>query len=468
MNNLSIKLLLSTCFWLFFGSKIVLAKNISTSLFTNKQSPGSIAVGVAEGNYTIKGKATSLYSGHTDPGNHVTNRGFCSWNRAANISVAKADQLCLNSLQKHSQKIKEQMQDADIELQPHAIVNGTDIWNQSNSAGPEFVKQYKASLKLGLQGKAAYVWARVEAFRTAGGALDASGLFGICRTQSYYQQRLQGLRQDSELWRWQCIGLDQRRRVELISKTLKHYLGETKSVPPPQQSSTAVSIKVLDFSSGKSKEKQVKSAQRLNFASVKEKIKSRVKLLGFKPPSLNFAIIKPPSKPQSQSPSGTTPPEKSWSKQLRKTLSVGETVGKYKVTSPFGNRIHPVTKKFRFHGGVDLNTPHGTPVYALGKAESSTEVKCWYDKHGGGLVATMTSPSLPQWQFDLLHLSWCVHKTNGSPVQVESGKIAARVGNTGIGTGPHLHFQMRDRNTGKKISPMKGYLIWALQGKEPS
>ncbi|NES73495.1 MAG: hypothetical protein F6K24_54050, partial [Okeania sp. SIO2D1] len=141
---------------MFPGTRVGQAASVA-SVFDSAKSPGSIAVGVAEGNYTPEGKATSLYSGHTDPGNHVTNRGFCSWNRAANLSLAEADQRCLASLQKHSQKIAQQLEKRGLKPDEHlhALVNGTDVWNQSNSAGPEFVTQYQEALNLGLQGKAA-------------------------------------------------------------------------------------------------------------------------------------------------------------------------------------------------------------------------------------------------------------------------------------------------------------------------
>ncbi|MGB3691227.1 MAG: hypothetical protein WA865_16545 [Spirulinaceae cyanobacterium] len=48
----------------------------------------------------------------------------------------------------------------------------------------------------------------------------------------------------------------------------------------------------------------------------------------------------------------------------------------------------------------------------------------------------MTSPSLPELQFDVLHLSWCADKTNSSPLEVAAGKLVGKTGNTGRSTGP--------------------------------
>ena len=192
-------------------------------LFANPKTAGSIAIGVAEGNLTISGKPTTIYSGHTDPGNFATNKGFCSWNKAQGITVAEADKRCLQALQTQSVATENKMLDLGITPEGHkaAIVMGTDLWNQSNSAGPMFPFKYKMAKDKGLSGQRAYIWARVEAFRNEQQQLDASGLFSICRREPFYQQQLKGLKLDSEAWRWNCIMLDQRRRILEIEKVLK-------------------------------------------------------------------------------------------------------------------------------------------------------------------------------------------------------------------------------------------------------
>lgn len=193
-------------------------------LFGSKKAPGSIAVGVAEGNLTPSGKPTAIYlRGHTDPGNFATNKGFCSWNKAQGLSIAQADKLCLASLQWHSVAIENQLIYLGLDPKSHkvGIVMGTDLWNQSNSAGPLFPLTYRAAQDQGFVERQAYIWARVEAFRNEQRQLDASGLFGICRREPYYRQQLAGLLVDSEPWRWNCIKLDQRRRILEIEKVLK-------------------------------------------------------------------------------------------------------------------------------------------------------------------------------------------------------------------------------------------------------
>ncbi len=192
-------------------------------LFGSKKHGGAIAVGVAEGNLTPTGKPTTIYLGHTDPGNFATNKGFCSWNKSQNISVAEADVLCLKALQWQSVATENRMIDLGLKPENHkkAIIMGTDLWNQSNSAGPNFPLAYKVAKNKGLEGQDAYIWARVEAFRNKQKELDASGLFGICKREPYYKEELKGLVVDSEEWRWNCIKLDQGRRVKEIGNVLK-------------------------------------------------------------------------------------------------------------------------------------------------------------------------------------------------------------------------------------------------------
>lgn len=195
----------------------------AAKLFATKKSPGAIAVGVAEGNYTTSGKTTRLYAGHTDPGNHVPNKGFCSWNKAYRISVAQADINCLNALQRQSRATERRLKANGINPKTNveALINGTDIWNQSNSAGPQFANKYKLALSKGMKGKKAILFARVEAFRRASGRLSASGLFGICRRESAYRSKLVGLQSGSESWQWKCISLDQGRRVKEVARALE-------------------------------------------------------------------------------------------------------------------------------------------------------------------------------------------------------------------------------------------------------
>ena len=193
----------------------------ASQLFATKQSLGSISVGHAEGNMDASGNPTSLTNGHTDPGNGAFNRGFCSWNKANGLSLAKADAKCLQALQQQAAAAEQDLKKAGVEASAIAIINGADLANQSPRAGEDFGDQYAKALAKGLKGEKALIHARVESFRTEKGILSASGLFRICGNYSSYREQLAGLKPGSEAWRWQCIALDQGRRVRAIEEVLK-------------------------------------------------------------------------------------------------------------------------------------------------------------------------------------------------------------------------------------------------------
>lgn len=156
-------------------------------------------------------------------------------------------------------------------------------------------------------------------------------------------------------------------------------------------------------------------------------------------------------------------------KGFNRTLKEGDSVLSYVVTSPFGERIHPVTGERKIHNGVDLNTEIGTPIYAIGKprnweigqffGEETIYTECTED-YGGGKIATVTSSLMKDYKFTFMHLDTC------NPGSTASGAIIATSGNTGKYTnGAHLHFEVELK--GKKIDPPVGFLLWALQGVEP-
>ncbi len=116
---------------------------------------------------------------------------------------------------------------------------------------------------------------------------------------------------------------------------------------------------------------------------------------------------------------------------------------KGKLSSAFGMRLQPFTGHASFHNGIDLAAPEGTEVYAArnGKVQESGNDPVLGDylvlSHTGG------------WESVYGHLSKKLVELNQD---VYSGMIIGEVGNTGLSTGPHLHFEVR--NQGKPKDPM--------------
>ncbi|MEO1433712.1 MAG: hypothetical protein AAFV71_32565 [Cyanobacteria bacterium J06633_8] len=198
-------------------------------LFANNSSIGVLAICSAEGNCELDGSRTKLYSGHVDPGNGVINRGWCSDQGRGGNNLDNADAICLKRTRSRVPRLVNKLQAFGInpEQNVEVFINSLDQWNQASPrVSDAFPKKYADALKKGLKGKEAILWARVEAFRKRNGELKAGnsrvGLFSICLNPKniYYTNRLQQFPMWSERWRWNCIALDQKRRLEAINKVL--------------------------------------------------------------------------------------------------------------------------------------------------------------------------------------------------------------------------------------------------------
>ena len=104
----------------------------------------------------------------------------------------------------------------------------------------------------------------------------------------------------------------------------------------------------------------------------------------------------------------------------------------WRLTSPFGMRLHPVLKYNRMHNGIDMAAPQGTPIYAT-RAGKVTKVA--YQAGGAGNYVSINH--LDGFSSIYMHMTHSVVKKDQT---VSAGQIIGYVGSTGISTGPHLHF----------------------------
>lgn len=111
------------------------------------------------------------------------------------------------------------------------------------------------------------------------------------------------------------------------------------------------------------------------------------------------------------------------------------------ISSSFGWRTHPILGYQRFHAGSDIAAPMGTPVVApLSGRVTVASFLGGYGlsvvlSHGDGTQKTLYA-----------HLS----ETFVKPGEVvRQGEVIGRVGSTGLSTGPHLHFEVREYRNGQ-------------------
>ena len=105
------------------------------------------------------------------------------------------------------------------------------------------------------------------------------------------------------------------------------------------------------------------------------------------------------------------------------------------ITSPFGNRLHPIQGVYKYHSGIDIgNAGYGAPVLAAADGivtyagVMSGYGNCVMINHGSGIVT-------------LYGHGQTVYATLGQTVK--QGDVIMAVGSTGNSTGPQLHFEVR-------------------------
>lgn len=102
-----------------------------------------------------------------------------------------------------------------------------------------------------------------------------------------------------------------------------------------------------------------------------------------------------------------------------------------RISSYFGNRTSPTAGASSYHKGIDISVPVGTGVLA---AKSGTVVTATYSSSAGNYVAISHGGGVYTYYMHCSSLNVSVGQ------QVTKGQRIAQSGNTGISTGPHLHF----------------------------
>lgn len=119
----------------------------------------------------------------------------------------------------------------------------------------------------------------------------------------------------------------------------------------------------------------------------------------------------------------------------------------YPITSPFGYRIHPISKRRKLHTGTDFGMGCGSPVRASG--DGVVVSAGWAGGYGNRVVISHGKMKGSKIASTYSHNS-SLKVRSGS--RVKQGQVIASSGTTGASTGCHLHFEIMQN--GSYVNPM--------------
>ena len=107
-----------------------------------------------------------------------------------------------------------------------------------------------------------------------------------------------------------------------------------------------------------------------------------------------------------------------------------------RISSRFGKRKHPISKKWKAHKGVDYAASTGTPIRA------TADGKVVLAGRKGGYGKTVILRHAGRFTTLYAHMNGYA-KGIKSGARVKQGQTIGYVGSTGMSTGPHLHYEFR-------------------------
>ncbi|MCK9473145.1 peptidoglycan DD-metalloendopeptidase family protein [Sulfurimonas sp.] len=123
------------------------------------------------------------------------------------------------------------------------------------------------------------------------------------------------------------------------------------------------------------------------------------------------------------------------------------------ITSSFGYRIHPTLNSRELHRGIDMRASLDTPVYATG--DGLVEWAGFHEKSGFGNLVILEH--IYGFKSYFAHLNKVVIKSGSF---VKKGDLIAYTGNSGMSSGPHLHYEIRFIQ--RPVDPM-AFVKWSVE-----
>lgn len=109
-----------------------------------------------------------------------------------------------------------------------------------------------------------------------------------------------------------------------------------------------------------------------------------------------------------------------------------------RISSDFGQRVHPMNSEVTFHNGLDIAANEGTEIRAC--FDGIIEKSEYNDLSGNYIIIKHEN----NYTSSYAHMSKRIKNTGEA---VKKGDVIGYVGSTGSATGPHLHFEIRQNGT---------------------
>jgi murein DD-endopeptidase MepM/ murein hydrolase activator NlpD len=137
-------------------------------------------------------------------------------------------------------------------------------------------------------------------------------------------------------------------------------------------------------------------------------------------------------------------------KQMQTVVGTGNliwpTPSCSKVSSPYGQRLHPIYHTYRMHSGIDISAKYGANIVA---ADSGVVIISEYSSSYGNYIVISHGSGVTTLY---AHMS---SRSKQVGDKVNQGDSIGKVGSTGASTGPHLHFEISVN--GSRKNPLEYY-----------
>jgi murein DD-endopeptidase MepM/ murein hydrolase activator NlpD len=146
-----------------------------------------------------------------------------------------------------------------------------------------------------------------------------------------------------------------------------------------------------------------------------------------------------------------------WFKNNKNAINYYPTISPIKakdfieISSPFGYREHPIKGEVLYHEGIDISANVGTAIYSTAQGRV---VKIMYSKYGFGNRVVIQHA----YGFETLYAHMNVVNVKKGQ-WVNKNQLIGTVGNTGLSTGPHLHYEVH--KNGQPRDPL-GYFYVSI------